>query len=577
MSISHQSENTVFSKLKKFFFTVFNINKNEISLFLGLSSMFALFIGSYTSVRQVKDALAQKVIEPTILPFLKVLTSVFSFVFFFVFTLCAQYLNRRSLFYLFMFSFLGYFAVFANYIFPNLLHFTMTEIAYKSMIAKLVNFINIFHNCSFHTPFWKLGLILTGISIAYALIKNLKEIKKDTLFSDLFNKTLLLDVLKMFGGLLIFQSISFFSQGEKVVKVLEIPLLSIRYWHVSLFYVLSELAGTTFLQLFFWDLTNSIFSNREDRKRICPAITLIGQVGMWTSGRIGVSSAGDYTYFLNIVCICIFLGICIHEYILFVSNQNLDVSKTKAKAPKAEKKGTWGTMAAIFKSEEIMLVISTVFFYGFTTNVFEVWWKTIIGRFYKANPNTPYTPDWVYGTYYQISAIVSFLIGLLSPFIVNKKDSLTGENRGYSILPGILTPIFTGIFSMMFFGILFGIYFLKIGTIQTYGLHLIVIGTIGATIFKSVKYTLFDNFKELIMGSVSDDIKSEAKAADAVTAKFGKTGSAIFQNVLLILESQGMSSIVFALLFFINPLIAIIWIKNVIKLGHYLNNDVKKK
>ncbi|MEM7403409.1 MAG: Npt1/Npt2 family nucleotide transporter, partial [Myxococcota bacterium] len=102
----------------------------------------------------------------------------------------------------------------------------------------------------------------------------------------------------------------------------------------------------------------------------------------------------------------------------------------------------------------------------------------------------------------------------------------------------LATPLTIGVIGFIFFvciifptavapfAALFGVSTVMIG---------VVLGTVGNILNKSIKYSLFDPTKEMAYIPLDDESKSKGKAAvDVVGGRFGKSGGALLQQLMII-------------------------------------------
>jgi AAA family ATP:ADP antiporter len=217
----------------------------------------------------------------------------------------------------------------------------------------------------------------------------------------------------------------------------------------------------------------------------------------------------------------------------------------------------------VFSSKYLAYLAILVLSYGISINLVEVTWKS------QMKLQFPDTAEYV-----KIMGMFSVTTGITTIFLM-----IFGANilRNFGWFTGaILTPLVMLITSAVFFsfivfrdslsGVLAAISITPV-------LGAVIIGWSQNVLTKGFKYSLFDPTKEMAYIPLSDELKTQGKAAvDGVGGRLGKSGGGIIQQILL-LGIVGATQITIA------PYIGIIlifvvlaWLVSVVK----LNKEFKK-
>lgn len=350
------------------------------------------------------------------------------------------------------------------------------------------------------------------------------------------------------------------------------PLIMVENWHHSLFYIMSELWGSVMLSLMFWQFANSIVKV-DEAKRFYSLIGLLGQIGLISSGFIGAflarlpgESVDAWKITLNYTTVTVVVAgvLLMMTYRWMYTNvltdkRFYDPAQPVAKAKKEKVKLTLAdSFKHIFSSKYLGLIALLVICYGVSINLVEgVWKKQLQIQYANKNDYSAYM-----GTF-QIWTGVGTLIGMIVGQNILRRFSWT--------FGAILTPLMILITGALFF--CFIIYRDESGTfltmIGTTALAMAVFtGALQNILSKSTKYSLFDGTKEMAYIPLDDELKSKGKAAvDVVGARFGKSGGAIIQQVMLSLV-VGSTLETFTIEIFVMFLVMmVLWIYSVVNLG----------
>lgn len=351
-----------------------------------------------------------------------------------------------------------------------------------------------------------------------------------------------------------------------------LPLIA--NWTYSLFYIFSELWGTVGLSVLFWQFANDITKVTE-AKRFYPLFGLIGNVGLLGSGYMLYAVTNAYGHLpaaerwdISLKWIILALLVCF-VVIMFIyrwirTNVMTDIrlydpsQSAGAKKKKKAKLSFMESLKVVFSSKYLAYLAVLVLAYGITINLVEVTWKS------QMKLQFPEAAEYV-----KIMGIFSMTTGAATIILM-----IVGANilRRFGWFAGaIITPAIMLITGSAFFGFIVfrdsaaGI---LAGLSMTPVLMAVIIGWSQNVMTKGAKYSLFDPTKEMAYIPLSDDLRTQGKAAvDGVGGRLGKSGGGIIQQVLL-MGIAGATQISIAPYIAVILVIAVLaWLFSVVKLN----------
>ncbi|MDR1334243.1 MAG: NTP/NDP exchange transporter [Holosporaceae bacterium] len=331
-------------------------------------------------------------------------------------------------------------------------------------------------------------------------------------------------------------------------------LIPVCNWIYSSFYVLSELWGSVMITLLFWRFANDVITIK-DSKRFYAMFGAIGNIALIISGEIfkTVKDIKSIGYLVSMLCVVvIFIYYCLNKFVVV----DVDIKeKTKSK----KKLDLKDSFKYILNSKYLGLILLLVICYGVSINLIEVTWKNQVKLLYPSEIEFSAFMGKVQG-WTGVSAVISMLVGTN---ILRRCSWFTAA---------IITPVVMLVTGLMFFGaILFEDSVAPM--LKLLGLvpleFVVSIGLLQNVLTKGIKYSLYDTTKEMCYIPLDEELKSKGKAAvDVVGERFGKSGGAIIQFILLniIFTSSSLDQLSF-LIFSIFIGVVLIWKITVKKLN----------
>lgn len=354
----------------------------------------------------------------------------------------------------------------------------------------------------------------------------------------------------------------------------------IRYWPLSLFYVLSELWSAAVLSMLFWGFANEV-TTIDEAKRFYAIFAL----GANFSGIFSGQSAQFLTlqtYNPNLpfgnaaweqsldlqLGVVLLLGILI---VLLFRWVNQTVIRTSVKLPiENEAKPKFSLrecFSYIIKSRYMIYIAILVVAYNFVYNLADVLWTDQIKQRY------PNASD--FNAYINEIASITGVFATLSGLILSGNVI---RRYGWTIT-AMITPLIWLITSIGFFGcllfekdphitdILYAMFHVPINNL------ILMFGSAQICLGRAAKYTVFDETKEIAFIPLSKEEQRKGKAVvDGIASRFGKSGGSITIQFLLVLCGNLALTIPYVAGIFL--VVISLWIMAVQRLGHLVKSSI---
>ncbi len=438
-------------------------------------------------------------------------------------------------------------------------------------------------------PFLKVWGILPGalfFSFLYAQLS--KYMSREGVFYTIVGIficffTLFFSVLFPFRNELEFTSVD--TLCETWVPAAKWLLAMVRHWHLSLFYICSELWGSVVLSMLFWGFINEI-STTDQAKRFYGLFLLGGNTGAIAAGLFGNSfSTQDFdsalpfgatgweqsVYF--IVGIAIICQVAVLVLFRLLSTRPAirqmakeDKEPSKKIAPFTLRKA----FVTLYRSPHLRYITCIVICYNFVFNLIDVMFTDQL-HIHFGNDS---------GALNAFMSRVTIANGLIATFIALFVSGNLLRRFGWRST-ALTTPIVVTISCIGFFGILLfrdsiitqGLVFFFACPVTLLAVYL---GGIQLCLTRGLKYTLFDATKEMAFIPLSPKEQRQGKAViDGVASRFGKSGGSFFyQFLLLFLPSIAATLPYVGILILV---IIILWVYAVLGLTRSLQSKLREK
>ena len=368
----------------------------------------------------------------------------------------------------------------------------------------------------------------------------------------------------------------------------------LQFWHLSIFYVITELWGSILLSMLFWGFANEITSI-EQAGRFYPLFLLGANSAAIFAGKTSAAFA-DHTYnpalffgnsaweqslvfYLASAVIGGFLVMGIFRWMHKSGAVDTDPalandSKLKAKSVleddnTGDKKGKIhlsfrDSLSCLKGSKHLLYIALIVLSYNMVFNLSDVLWENQL--------KSHFTSD-IKGMIYYRSHITTYT-GILSVFISLFVTGNILRKLGWKCA-AVLTPALILISGIGFFTLLFVNGTIPVEEVLTgvvtdpSGLALFF-GSMQMCVSRGSKYTLFDTTKEIAFIPLKVREKRYGKAAiDGVGSRLGKSAGSLIVQILLLL--CGSIAAATPYMIFIVLLMLGVWVFAVRRLGQTLH------
>ncbi|MCF7852296.1 MAG: NTP/NDP exchange transporter [Simkaniaceae bacterium] len=346
-----------------------------------------------------------------------------------------------------------------------------------------------------------------------------------------------------------------------------------RNWSFTLFYVMSELWGTTIMTVLFWGFANEV-SSINDAKRFYAILGVGANIATIVAGQFSILISKQFVKInlfygdlwqqsLGITTIIVICAGAITLGIYYWMNRHVFKScpegfdEIKYSKPK-EKMSLRKSFATLGQSKYLLYIGLIVLTYNIALNMVEIVWKDRIRELYP-DPNDSFA---YYGQ-------VMVWIGIVSTFTALFVTGNVIRRFGWTI-SALVTPIILFITGILFFSFLlfknYGLGSIAIILGSTPLVLSVFFGSIQNVLSRTCKFTFFDATKEMSFIPLDPEAKLKGKAAiDGVGSRLGKSGgSAVHQLLLIIFGSVSASTPYIAAILFA---VVIVWMFSVKSLG----------
>jgi AAA family ATP:ADP antiporter len=357
----------------------------------------------------------------------------------------------------------------------------------------------------------------------------------------------------------------------------------IRYWYFSLFYIMAEAWSTIMLSLLLWIFVVDVLSIKQAKRYYAFfgssrnfAGVIAGILAQFLANRatiekistnylakfLGFKTAWDQAmlFFITIVILCGLIIMSIYRYLhVYVYPKRFLMGSDIQKKGK-QKVSLKESILYALKSKYVLYITLIVLSYNIISNLNEVLWKAQMKELFPISSEyTAYTSK------------ITYLIGIIATISSFFVSGNLIRRLGWKIT-ALVTPIVLMGTGLIFFYFLFlkgysdkanlAITFMGISPIVL----AVFFGSLLEICSRSLKYTIFDDTKEMAFIPLSPSEKLKGKAAiDGVGSRIGKSGGSLLMQILIIIfsSSMGASPYIFGIIILIFP----IWIISINRLS----------
>ena len=352
----------------------------------------------------------------------------------------------------------------------------------------------------------------------------------------------------------------------------------IRHWPTSLFYVVSEMWGSTLLSMLFWGFANEITTLKQ-AARFYP-LFLLGANG--AAIFAGLTSAAYANHSFNpqlpfgtnaweqslvFYVLTVLVGGCLVMGLFFWIHRNVDLNPRKDRAETPIGLTLSESFIRLGKSKHLFYIAILVVSYNLVFNLSDVMWENQLKLLYQEDTAGMAR----YKSY--LTAVTGFLSVFISLFLSRNLLRYSGWK-----LAAMITPLVLFCSGLCFF------FSLVMGKAGISPIHLLlpsdpthlslIIGSVQMCLSRGCKFSLFDTTKEIAFIPLSTPAKRYGKAViDGVVSRLGKSlGSILVQIMLVIFSSLAAATPYIAS---ITLIVLVCWLRAVVGLSR--NDELNQK
>ncbi len=362
----------------------------------------------------------------------------------------------------------------------------------------------------------------------------------------------------------------------------------IRHWHLTIFYVLSELWSTAILSMLFWGFANEITSVNE-AKRFYAIFALAanfsgifsGQMARWLTleeynAELPFGAVAWEQSLALQLGVVLLIGIVIVVLFRWVNRMiakeqqrtNIIVVTRKPVSEEAlQKFSLLECFTYLIKSRYMLYITTLVVAYNIVFNFADVLWTDQVKLRY------PNASD--FNAFMNQIASITGIFATLSGFILSGNVI---RRYGWTVT-AMITPMIWLITSVGFFGCLLyesNLYFSDL----LYSLFsmpiaklVLIFGAAQICLGRASKYTLFDETKEIAFVPLSREQQRKGKAVvDGIASRLGKSGGSISIQFLLVMCGNLAATIPYIATIFL--VVITLWIIAVRGLGKMVKHSI---
>lgn len=345
-------------------------------------------------------------------------------------------------------------------------------------------------------------------------------------------------------------------------------------WSYVWFYIMAEIWGTVGITVLFWQFANEVTSSADSKRfyisfqslgnyaLIIASLTVMNVLSGHGAQALPVSSV---KLAANLVSGFIALSVVIYTILI---NNILDMSKVRAPKVKKAKLSMKESLKKILESKHLAYIALLLICYGASINIIEISWKGLLQAYAKESGIAVHVLQARAFLYTGITAVFISTIGKGTVDVIGWKTT------------ALITPIGMLASGLIFFATILSPNLL-LSTATKMHLSILGFGTFVGTaqnVFaKSAKYVLFDTTKEMAYIPLSDELKTEGKAAvEVVGGRAGKGLGGLIQATLTMLTGLSATALTpyFALILIA---IVLVWITIVGLLAYEHGDSLNKK
>ena len=325
--------------------------------------------------------------------------------------------------------------------------------------------------------------------------------------------------------------------------------LMVRYWHLSLFYIFSELWSTVIISTLLWGLINET-TQISKAKKSYGVFALSANAAPIAAGSIGLACTGEavtryFTIFttdpwqasifliLSLVLITSALIVYLYWALTNIINRTLPTSTDvdhitcKKSSTQKTKFSLLESFSILLKSRYVLFMLIIVISYNLVFNMTDLLWTDQL--------HLKFQDDALAMKSYLDK--LNIIKGALALILAIAVTGYLIQKAGW-LVSALVTPAIIVITSIFFFPLVLLDLpqlntLISIGSVEALLAITLFIGSTQNCLTRASKYTLFDATKELSFIPLSIKQQRQAKAIiDGIGSRIGKSGGAVFFQIL---------------------------------------------
>lgn len=354
----------------------------------------------------------------------------------------------------------------------------------------------------------------------------------------------------------------------------------VRYWHLTLFYVFSELWSTVILSMLFWGYVNETTPYEQAQRlyglfalgaNLAPIVA--GSIGLWLtrlpelllphqdSWDVAVYITIGFTLLCGVIILCLFYDLdhLNQKEQMFKASEASDFQKLSKKASEKLSFSLIQCFKEMIHSPYLRYLAIIVLSYNWIFNLTDVIWSDQIKTA-------------LHGSASELNAFISkvtILKGLLATFIALFASNYLLKHFGWRFT-ALITPYVLILLSFVMLPLIMfeeGSFALALcGLVSCPIAQLtLMIGSVQNALTRACKYTVFDATKEIAYIPLSSLEKRKGKAViDGIGSRIGKSAGSITFQVLLPFYGSIVASLPFISWMMI--LVSFLWVISIYRL-----------
>ncbi len=359
----------------------------------------------------------------------------------------------------------------------------------------------------------------------------------------------------------------------------------IRYWHLSLFYLLTEIWSPIMMSVLFWGFANEV-STVSQAAKLYALINVAGNLSAVVAGKIGLvcSEMNQFPAYCfgadeweQMIFLIVGIGIltCLAIMAIFrflchsaVFAEKPSFENSLASGREAKSKRPSFTLRESFrevsKSRYLLCICTIVVSYNLVFNLTDVLWTDQLKLHFTDSSRA-------FNAYLsKVTMVKGFMATILGLFMTH----LMIKRMGWRFA-ALFTPVCILATSLIFFPLVIFQQDSFLGDVvyDLWGTSLlsfsVLIGGLQNSLTRAAKYSVYDTTKEMTFIPLSVPMQRKAKAViDGIASRLGKSGGSLIYQILLLTCTSLATATPYVIV--VTLIITVLWVYAVMVLDREL-------